>query len=292
MSRPNFDLQAHSLHSDGVLSVRDVVSAAASAGVLCVALTDHDTVDGVDEGLVAARDFGVEFVVSTEISIVDDAAADLHVLGYGFDHREPRLVSALEGFRADRLSRSDRMAANLRAAGLDVEDGALRERRSAGLPVGRPHLAQAVLDHPANRERFARERITSVADMICAYLIVGRPGFAERETPTAREAVDLIHEAGGLAVWAHPFWDIKDPDTVLSTLERFVGLGLDGVEAFYVTHDAVQARLLVDAAARHGLLTTGSSDFHGPEHPLFSSFRAFSLYDLEPNLGDLAGDHG
>jgi predicted metal-dependent phosphoesterase TrpH len=101
------------------------------------------------------------------------------------------------------------------------------------------------------------------------------------------EAIELIHTAGGVAVWAHPFWDVKDPETVGSMLERFAGLGADGVEAFYPTHTREQVDLLCAVAAELGLLTTGSSDFHGSEHKTFAGFRAFELYEHEPDLGPL-----
>ena len=109
-----------------------------------------------------------------------------------------------------------------------------------------------------------------------------------REIPTVPEAVGLIHDSGGLAVWAHPFWDVEDPQEVRETIARFAGLGIDGVEAFYVTHTAEQTAVAAGCAAEHGLLTTGSSDFHGPDHRHFSRFRAFSVHGLEPNLGPLA----
>ena len=97
-----------------------------------------------------------------------------------------------------------------------------------------------------------------------------------------------MHAAGGVAVWAHPFWDVEEPAAVLSTIDRFAALGLDGVEAFYVTHTAEQTRLVAGRCAELGLLTTGSADFHGPGHPLFSRFRAFELHGIEPRLGPLA----
>ena len=105
--------------------------------------------------------------------------------------------------------------------------------------------------------------------------------------PTVGEAIGVIHDAGGLAVWAHPFWDLDDPEEVDAAIERFVGFGVDGVEAFYVTHTREQTLRAASACASRGLLATGSSDFHGPEHRLFSRFRAFELYDCEPNLGPL-----
>jgi predicted metal-dependent phosphoesterase TrpH len=284
-----FDLQSHSTCSDGELAPREVVAAAARAGVTVLALSDHDTVDGVDEALAAGGELGVRVVPTVELSIVDDAAEDLHVLGYGIDHRAPELLARLREFRADRDSRADRMAAKLRELGFAIDPGALDERRAAGKPIGRPHLAKAVLGANANAAMLADEGIGDVTDFIRAYLIAGRPGFAGRTHPDAGAAIALIHEFGGVAVWAHPFWDISEPERVIATLDRFAALGVDGVEAFYVTHDREQTLMLADAAAQRGLLASCSSDYHGPEHRLFSRFLAFELHDRVPVLGAIAG---
>jgi 3',5'-nucleoside bisphosphate phosphatase len=155
-------------------------------------------------------------------------------------------------------------------------------------PIGRPHLAEAVLACPANAARLRAEHIDDVGSLIEAYLTEGRAAFRLRETPTVAQAVQAIHEAGGVAVWAHPFWDIADPDEVLESIERLVALGVDGVEAFYITHTRAQTELLVERCAALGLLTTGSADFHGPDSRLFSRFLAFDTYGHHPNLGPIA----
>jgi 3',5'-nucleoside bisphosphate phosphatase len=287
---PAFDLQAHSTHSDGALPAAEVVRRAAAAGVELFALTDHDTVDGVDEALAEASACGIALVPAVEISAVRDSHEDLHVLGYGIDHHEAGLVAALQDFRADRERRADRMAERLRTEfGYEVDDAPLAARRDAGRPVGRPHLAAAVVGHPANRERLEREGLTDATDFLVAYLIPGRPGFMPRTTPTVAEAIELIHGAGGVAVWAHPFWDYDDPDAAIASLEDFAADGLDGVEAFYVAHSEPQTRLLVQRAGELGLFTTGSADFHGPDHKRFSRFRAFELHGLEPSLPSFPG---
>jgi predicted metal-dependent phosphoesterase TrpH len=278
---PAFDLQAHSTASDGALPPRAVVAAAADAGVELLALTDHDTVDGVDEALQASLTRGLRLVPAVELSALDRDGDDLHILGYGIDHRAPALNEALEGFRADRAARAVRMAEALRACGLAID---LPQRAS----IGRPHLAQAAFDHPANRMRLEAEQIVNASQLLEAYLVPGAPAFRSRTTPTIAEAIQVIHEAGGVAVWAHPFWDLPHPDAVLVTIDRFVKLGIDGVEAFYPTHDAVRASLLVERCAEGGLLATGSADFHGPNHPRFNRFRAFDTHGLEPNLGPIA----
>ena len=285
---PTFDLQCHSVHSDGTLPAAEVVAGAAQAGVELLALSDHDTVDGVGEALAAGAEHGVGIVPAAEISAVQDEHEDLHILGYGVDHADAHLRSELERFRGDRDARASRMADALRECGFTVDETTLDERRAAGKPIGRPHLAKAAFDDPANAAKIAEEGLEDFTALLVAYLIPGTPAYRRRTFPTVEEAIALIHSAGGVAVWAHPFWDIEaDPD-VLQTLDRFIGMGLDGVEAFYVTHTREQTVLLAGRCAERGLLTTGSSDFHGPGHRLFSAFRAFELHGLEPDLGPIA----
>jgi 3',5'-nucleoside bisphosphate phosphatase len=172
------------------------------------------------------------------------------------------------------------MADALREAGLELE---FPDRGDA--PVGRPHLAQAAFEHPANRMRLEEENLVNFSQLLEAYLIPGRPAYRRRTTPTVEQAIETIHAAGGVAVWAHPFWDVDAGAEVIALIDRFAQAGLDGVEAFYITHTEAQTRLAAEHCARRGLLTTGSADFHGPEHPRFHTFRAFALHGLEPNLG-------
>ena len=291
MTSPTFDLQSHSLHSDGALSAAEVVARAADAGVELLSLTDHDTVDGIDEALAAAKSDGrLRIVPGVEISSIDGEHEDLHLLGYDIDHHDPLLAERLTIWREDRSMRVSRMEDALLELGWHIDEAPLAARRAAGKPVGRPHLAQAVFFHPGNAERLEAEGLSGdYSDVLVAYLTPGAPAFRRRTTPTVGEAIAAVHDAGGLAVWAHPFWDIDDANEVLDTLARFAAdYGLDGVEAFYATHTERQTRLLVDAAAELGLLTTGSADFHGPEHAHFNRFRAFDTYGRVPNLGTIA----
>ena len=290
MSGPLFDLQSHSLLSDGELSPAQVVENAALAGVELLALSDHDTVDGVDEALAAGALHGVRVVPATEISAVDGAYEDLHVLGYGIDHRSSLLGERLLDARADRERRADAMAERLRELGFEVDPAPIEARKQEGKPVGRPHLAAAVLAHPANAERLADEGHEDVSSFIPAYLIQGTPGYVARSHPTVEEAIGWIHDAAGVAIWAHPFWDIKSDEEVLAAIERYRAAGLDGVEVFYTSHTREQTLLLADRCDELGLLTTGSADYHGPGHRLFSEFRAFEEHGREANLGPIA--HG
>jgi 3',5'-nucleoside bisphosphate phosphatase len=288
VSEPRFDLQSHSTHSDGHLPPEDVVALAARAGVELLALSDHDTVDGVDDALRAGAEHGVAVIPTTEISAVDGGYEDLHVLGYGIDHHDPVLLERLRDARADRERRAERMGNKLRELGYEIDPAPLEARKTAGKPVGRPHLTQAVLQHPANRERLEREGLNEVSKFLPEYLIPGKPAYLPRTRPTVPEAIRWIHDAGGVAVWAHPFWDVEEPDEVLASIDRFREAGLDGVEVFYPVHDAERTKVLSERCAQLGLLATGSSDFHGPDHKLFSQFLAYEFHGRDPELGPIA----
>lgn len=285
-----FDLQAHSTCSDGVLEPSEVVARAAAAGIQLMALTDHDTIDGVAAALSAGAEHDIRVVPAIEISALDTDCAtprELHILGYLIDHTNPAFQSKLADFLADREARTLRMADGLVQAGFELERQAVDARLKDGKPIGRPHIAQAVLDHPANAGRLREENIDDIGSLIRAYLIEGRPAFRLRATPTVAQAIEAIHEAGGVAIWAHPFWDVSNPDEVLEMIDRFQALGIDGVEAFYITHDREQTELLAARCSELRLLSTGSADFHGPENRLFSRFGAFQTYGHEPDLGPI-----
>jgi predicted metal-dependent phosphoesterase TrpH len=260
-----FDLQSHSTYSDGSLSPGEVVHRAAQAGVELLALTDHDTVDGVSAAVDAGRRHGVEIVPAVELSSVGAGVEDLHILGYGIDHTDPDLLATLHDFRQDRGRRIHAMADRLRELGFTIGE---IEHESPG----RPHLAEALLPQLPGMDR---------DEIFARYLVPGNPTYVGRERPTVEQAIEVIHRAGGVAVWAHPFWDLDEPP-----LDAFAGL--DGVETFYITYSEEQTRSLYAAAIARGMLTTGSSDFHGPEHDRFNGFLAFETYGLAPNLNSPA----
>lgn len=286
---PSFDLQSHSRHSDGTLAPGEVVAAAAEAGVELLALSDHDTVDGVQEAFDASAHRPIRVVAAVEISAIDGDQGDLHILGYLVDHRDETLLGRLREYRSQRQSRASAMADALRKLGFELDEALLDARARTGKSIGRPHLAQAVVDHPANAQRLEAEGRTDASAFLEAYLIEGRRAFVPRQGPSVPESIATIHEAGGVAVWAHPFWDVSAPQSVLETIDRFRGYGIDGVECFYPTHARPQAELLAGRCAELGLLSTGSADFHGPRHAHFSRFRAFSTYGRQPVLGPIGG---
>ncbi len=283
VAAPTFDLQSHSVHSDGALTPVAVVAAAAEAGVELLALSDHDTVDGIADAQVAARERGLRLSPAVELSSIDPLGEDLHILGYEIDPDDAGLAERLERYRADRRGRIGRMADAMEELGWAIDRTLFADLESPG----RPHLAAAAFHDPANATRVAEEGLQDSTALLGAYLIPGRQAYRTRTIPTVGEAIATIHDAGGVAVWAHPFWDVDAEAEVEAALRRFAAGGMDGVEAFYIEHGERQTNLLCDLADELGLLTTGSADFHGPRHPTFSRFRAFQLYGREPRLGPI-----
>ncbi len=260
------DLQSHSTYSDGELPPAGVVAAAAQAGIETMALTDHDAVDGIAEADAAAREHGIALVPAAEISCIHESIDDLHMLGYWID--PATIAPACERAQAERVTRAREIVERLNALGVAVSfEDAIAEAGDAS-SVGRPHIAKAAGTKPEEMGAFFEE-----------YLVPGAKAFVSRRWPTAAEAVELIHEAGGAAVLAHPFWDLDAPDAVGALIDD---LDLDGVEAFYPAHDREQTKFLVDLCADGGLAATGSSDFHGPSHKLFNAFGVYPTYDLGP----------
>jgi 3',5'-nucleoside bisphosphate phosphatase len=263
------DLQSHSTFSDGELPPAQVVATAAEAGVTTLALTDHDGIDGVAEAAEAAAGAGIALVPATEISCVHGSLDDMHMLGYWVD--TSMIAPAMEHAQRERIIRAEEIVQRLNEQGVPVSfEDAIAEAGDAS-SVGRPHIAMAAGVKPDEMSAFFEE-----------WLIPGAKAFVSRRWPHAGEAVEIIHGAGGVAVMAHPFWDMNDPAQVAELVDD---LELEGVECFYPAHDRAQTRFLLELCRERGLAATASSDFHGPSHKMFNSFGAYSTYDLgEPEL--------
>ncbi|MFN8161863.1 MAG: PHP domain-containing protein [Solirubrobacterales bacterium] len=262
------ELQSHSTVSDGQLEPAGVVEAAAGAGVSTLALTDHDAVTGVPEAARAAERLGLDLVPAVEMSCVHEFADDLHVCGYWVGVEE--ISPACERAQAERVSRAEEIVENLRREGFELTlDDAIAEAGDA-LSVGRPHIARAA-GAKGDLGPFFEE-----------YLVPGAKAFVPRRWPTAEEAVSLIRGAGGVAVVAHPYWDVSEPAQV----EQLVrSLGPDGIEVFYPSHTRKQTGHLMGLCDELGLVPTASSDYHGPTHRTFSRFGAYRTYGIgEPRV--------
>jgi predicted metal-dependent phosphoesterase TrpH len=269
----SIELQSHSTVSDGQLAPAEVVANAWEAGVKTLALTDHDAIAGVTEAEEAARGLGVELVPAIEMSCVHEYAEDLHVCGYWIDLE--KIAPACERAQQERVTRAGEIVERLRGWGfhLTLED-AIKEAGDA-LSIGRPHIARAA-GATGDLGPFFEE-----------YLVPGGKAFVPRKWPTAEQAIELIRDAGGAAVIAHPYWDISEPDEVEDLIRS---LGADGVEAFYPTHSKEQTEHLLRLCEELEIAPTGSSDYHGPTHKTFAKFNAYDTYGLgEPRVPEREG---
>lgn len=262
------ELQSHSTVSDGQLEPAQVVEKAADAGVTTLALSDHDAIAGVPDALAAAERAGIELVPAIEMSCVHRYAEDLHICGYWVDLGA--IAPACERAQHERVTRAAAIIENLRREGFDIHlEDAVREAGDA-LSIGRPHIARAA-GATGDLGPFFEE-----------YLVPGAKAFVPRRWPTAEQAVETIKQAGGVAVVAHPYWDISEPERVEELIRA---LPVDGVEAFYPTHSRAQTEHLLGLCEELGLVATASSDYHGPTHKTFSRFGAYETYGLaEPRV--------
>lgn len=252
------DLHIHSRASDGHLSPTAVVDAAVAGRLDVIALTDHDTVAGVREACEAARERPIRVIPGIEVS-TRHGDAEIHVLGYFVDPGSPALVRHGEAARDRRIDRARRMVGRLQELGvrLDFAD-VLREAGPDTASIGRPHIARALL--AGGHTRF-------YAEAFDRYLADGGSAFVVTEFPSVRDAIDMIHGGGGLAVWAHPPLDLFDTE-----VRTFAGWGLDGVECFRPNTPPVEAHLFETVARGLGLFPTGGSDWHGPHKSRLGDF--------------------
>jgi len=243
------DLHVHSTASDGKFSPEEIVGKAAELGLQVMALTDHDSIEGIVPALSAARAFpDLKLIPGVEIS-TDMPEGQAHVLGYFIDFHDRNLKSALEMFRNSREGRARGMVDKLRGLGIDIEWERVQEIASEG-SVGRPHIAQALLE---------KEYISSFNEAFNKYIGQDGPAYVERDKMTPVEAVQLIKLGKGLPVLAHPL-TVNGPETMIPGLKE---AGLIGIEAYYKDYTPDQIDALVRLAEKHDLVVTGGTDYHG-----------------------------
>ncbi|MDP2848550.1 MAG: PHP domain-containing protein [Humidesulfovibrio sp.] len=249
------DLHTHSTVSDGTLTPTELMRAAKAAGLAAIALTDHDTFEGLAEARAEAEKQNIEMVPGCELSL-DFNGLPTHLLALFVDERPGHVVHELLRVRKARAARNLTMLEKLKTVGvhLKLEDV---ESHATGV-VGRPHMAQAMLKAGVVRtfeEAFAR------------FLGSGGLAYVPKAKLTPVEAIGAIHADGGLAVLAHPYLLSQQPRQLEAMLTELTGMGLDGVEVYYTEHSDKYTALVADLAQRLGLLMSGGSDFHGAVKP-------------------------
>lgn len=262
------DLHAHTVHSDGSDIVSELVARAASQGAHAIAITDHDTVSGLAEGRAAAERIGIEFVNGIEIS-AEYSPGTMHILGYYIDEDCPQLKAQLEELKIARDRRNPEIANRLQTMGMDISYEEVARLASNEI-VGRPHFARLMVE---------KGYVSGIQDAFDRFLAKGAAAYVEKKRLSPAGSIALIHKAGGVAVLAHPYQlklsSFEETDRLVGDL---TAMGLDGIEAIYSRHSQDQRNVYAEMAARHGLLVTGGSDYHGTYKPDI---------DIVKGLGDL-----
>jgi predicted metal-dependent phosphoesterase TrpH len=249
------DLHSHSTASDGTFASADVVRLAKEAGLVGIALTDHDTIAGLAEASAEAGRLGIAFVPGIEISAVPPVEnGTLHILGYGIDPGNAVLTEMARQLIEARDNRNPQIIARLRELGIDISmDEALAQAQ--GGVLGRPHIAALLLKKGV---------VKSIKQAFDEYLGQGGRAYYDKERLSPRDAIGRIRQAGGVPVVAHPIQLRTANDAQLETvLKDLVDLGLGGIEVIHSDHGPAEVERYAALAARYNLVKTGGSDFHG-----------------------------
>ncbi len=247
------DLHTHSTASDGKLSPAELMRHAQAVGIEVIALTDHDTLSGLEEASGEAARIGVELIPGVEISAENDPGT-LHMLGYFVDPSDAELAETLSWLRGGRDDRNHIILSKLAELGCPLEWDEVASF-AGGESMGRPHIANAMVN---------RGYASSFNDAFDRYLGKGAAAYTDRDKMTPEIAIKCIRSAGGLPVLAHPQTLSLSDDELSDLLSRLTSMGLAGVEVYYYSHSEEETALYTSLARKYGLIVTGGSDFHGP----------------------------
>jgi predicted metal-dependent phosphoesterase TrpH len=241
------DLHLHTNFSDGTYSPEELVAQAAIQKLSCIALTDHDTVEGCERAAAACGPAGIEFIVGAELT-AEQRGNEIHILGYFLDPTNPKLISEISKFQAVRQNRIREMVALINKLGVPLDVDLVFKTANCRSP-GRPHVARALVKAGLCR---------SLDEAFERFLKKNRPAWVPKAKMSALDGIELIHQAGGLAVMAHP--GLNRSDEVIPDL---VDAGLDGIECFHTKHPEPTSKHYLAIAEKFHLLVTGGSDCHG-----------------------------
>jgi len=241
------DLHLHSYYSDGTLTPTGIVERALARGLTAIALTDHDSVDGLEEARARAEGTGLEVIAGVELS-AHDGGVEVHMLGYFVDDHDAEFRQALVGFREQRLLRAHAILERLEEIGFELSWDEVLARAQGGA-IGRPHIAEAMV-----RAGY----VGTIDEAFKRFLGTRGPAYVARRTLTPRGAIELVKRAGGVAVVAHPATMQRD-----SLIPELAKLGLTGFEVEHPRHDPGDRRRYQALCDRYQLVATGGSDSHG-----------------------------
>lgn len=249
------DLHMHTTASDGVYGPTDLMRRCKELGLRAVALTDHDTTDGIEEAYAAAQKLDLEFIPGIEIN-TDVSGGEVHVLGYYIEYQRPAFQAMIKVLRDARERRGQRMVELLNEEGIPVQWERVREIAQGA--VGRPHVAKALLE---------AGYVQSIGEAFDKYIGTGKPAYVPRYKLTPEDAVRLIASANGLPVIAHPI-DLPGLEELREWLPGLKEAGMVGLETYYGPYTSEQEQELLKLAHEYDLIPTGGTDFHGPNiHP-------------------------
>ena len=258
------DLHMHSLFSDGTFTPEELVASGVKNGVRAMALTDHDTTDGVARFVAAAQAAGLQAFSGVEVS-ADCDLGSVHVLGYGMDPAHPGFIKSLAWIRQGREERNQEILERLNRLGLALTYEEVTSHAGADV-VARPHFALAMM---------AKGYVSNKREAFDRYLARGKPAYAERRRFDPGQTFALIREAGGLPVLAHPFTLKLSGAAFRNPVTEFKSMGLAGLEVYYPEHAPDLVRTYLSLARELDLLVTGGSDFHGAVSPGIEIGRGF-----------------
>jgi 3',5'-nucleoside bisphosphate phosphatase len=250
LTRRYVDLHIHTIHSDGSNTVKEVLEAASLKGLTALSITDHDCIDAYPQAIELGLQMGIEVIPGLELSS-ETEGVDIHILGFYVDIGNPVLNRALKEMKDARYLRARSMVDNLNKQGIDLRFETVLSMAGVGA-IGRPHIAAAML-----RE----ELVYSFREAFDKYLGYGLPAYVEKYRMKPKEVFDLIKQAGGIPVLAHPGVTKLD-----DRLPEFVRDGVLGLEAYHTEHTAAVQQGYVKLARKYGLAMTGGSDYHNNTH--------------------------
>lgn len=250
------DLHCHSSASDGTDTPTELVRRAAEAGLSALALTDHDTVEGLPEAVSAAEGTGVRLVAGCELSC-EVGSGTMHLVVLFLEGDDGPLQSRLGALRAARDDRNVRIVETLNAQGVEITLEEVLEKAGRG-SVGRPHVAAVLIE---------RGYVATIDEAFERWLAKGRPAYVERERLGPTEAIELAHASGAVAVLAHPYSLDRPPAALDALVGELAAAGLDGIEVAYGRYQPEERAALAALAGRHSLAPSGGSDYHGAYKP-------------------------
>jgi predicted metal-dependent phosphoesterase TrpH len=255
MSAGYVDLHLHTTASDGVLRPSEIVKYAKTKGLRAIAITDHDTVEGCEEGLAEGERIGFEVIPGIEIS-AEHSPGSMHILGFFLDINHPLLTERLKYLQKARAERNPKITEKLNQLGIDITFEEVL-RASGGGQVGRPHFANVLLE---------KKVVRSFQEAFDRFLKKGALAYVDKFRFTSKEALHFINEARGVAVLAHPnTLGMSGYSELEKLVLQLVDEGLQGIEVYYPEHSREEIGQYQSLAERHGLLTTGGTDYHGME---------------------------